>query len=186
MLSAQSLPATSSLVKFLGMPNHNQTRSGCPHRAPAAALCTCCPSLCLSVVLCCVVLCRAEKHATKALEADQVKLKEQLTVMRSQRMAEVSNMQQHAKAMVVSAAAVAGMDGLLTPTAFTEPSLAPGWWMSGLPLFLREGRIGHECSVVFFWTLPLTRVVTPRAVLWCAGQRGVRHSSRHSRLCYGG
>lgn len=47
----------------------------------------------------CVV---AEKRAAKALEPEQAQLKEQLTVVRSQRMAEVSTLQQHAKAMVVS------------------------------------------------------------------------------------
>lgn len=47
----------------------------------------------------------AEKRAAKGLEPTQVQLKEQLTVQRSQRLAEVSNMQQHAKAMVVSSAA---------------------------------------------------------------------------------
>lgn len=45
----------------------------------------------------------AEKRATKSLEPAQAQLKEQLTAMRTQRVAEVSNLQQHAKAMVVSA-----------------------------------------------------------------------------------
>lgn len=107
MLSAQSLQATSSHGKFRGMPNHNQTLDGSPPGYPQRPF-TPAAQVCLS---CCAMLCCAEKHAAKALEADQVQLKEQLTVMRSQRMAEVSNMQQHAKAMVVGAAAVAGVNG---------------------------------------------------------------------------
>lgn len=43
-----------------------------------------------------------EKRAAKSMEPDQAQLKESLTVMRSQRLAAVSNMQQHAKTMVVS------------------------------------------------------------------------------------
>jgi hypothetical protein len=50
----------------------------------------------------------AEKRAEKAMLPEQAQLKEQLAARRTQRLAEVSTMQQHAKAMVVSAAAVSG------------------------------------------------------------------------------
>jgi hypothetical protein len=75
------------------------------------------------------VSCCAEKRAAKALEADQVQLKEQLTVMRSQRMAEVSNMHQHAKTMVVSVccSVVVGVVGWMTHSKLAlSHVLAPG------------------------------------------------------------
>jgi hypothetical protein len=59
----------------------------------AGAVCCCC----------CHVACGfAEKRAAKSIEPDQAALKEQLTVQRSQRLAEVSAMHQHAKTRVVS------------------------------------------------------------------------------------